>query len=264
LAKGLNFMGAFHAKELRLPANEPTHVLQAPPNKHITGEVTFPGRQPVPLDFRTPDPGGQVVVPVQLVPSEAPATLMIELENPRAELPDACRVMLWRAGMDAFPPETRSVEVADGQLRVDSVLAGKYRVRVVAGKDYYSAGLFHGKELEVELHPGLVVTRSIEFPQGAGLRFTVRGDDGALLGGEYEFFDHAVTRRVSLTAHVRGDGRRWVSTREFYPHGPNESCNELHPGSYKLLLRSLGYAEQMVTVELRAGEYEDVYVTLSK
>ncbi len=226
----------------------------------MTGEVAFPGRQPVPLDFWTPEPGGEVVVPIRLVRGEEAATLVIELENPQAEIPETFSVMLWRAGQDDYPPDMRPVKVAEGQLRVEGLFPGKYRVRVRAGGDRsYSAGLFLENEFDLELHPGLVVTQSIMMWQGAGLRVTLRDEDGALLRGQYEFFDH-LGKGAYLVLDVRG----WMSSSRIYPHGTHESRNELHPGRYRLVLRSKGYAERSVMLELRAGAYEDVNVTLSK
>ncbi len=145
------------------------------------------------------------------------------------------------------------------------ILPGKYRVRVRAGGDRsYSAGLFLEDEFDLELHPGLVVARSIMMRQGAGLRITLRDEDGALLSGQYEFLDH-MGSSVSLMLEVRGEnGAIWHSIRKIYAHGTHESRTELHPGRYRLVLRSKGYAERSVMLELRAGEYEDVDVTLSK
>ncbi len=144
------------------------------------------------------------------------------------------------------------------------ILPGKYRVRVRAGGDRsYSAGLFFKNEFDLELHPGLV-TRAIKLRQGAGLRVTLRDEDGALLSGQYEFLDH-MGSSVSLMLEVRGEnGAIWHSIRKIYAHGTHESRNELHPGRYRLVLRSKGYAERSVMLELRAGEYEDVDVTLSQ
>ena len=165
-----------------LSGNEPTFVVQARPKLHMTGEVAFPGRQPVPLDFTTPEAGGEVVVPVELVRGEEVATLVIALENPSAELPETFTVKTIRAGHDDAPPDTREVEVVDGQMRVEGLLPGKYRVRVRPGEDrYYASGLFFVNEFEVELRPGLVATQSIRLRKGAGLRLTVRGDDGQLV-----------------------------------------------------------------------------------
>ena len=62
LAKNLTFT-AWSSTRAHFPlsGDEPTFVLQSPPNKHMTGEVAFPGREPVPLDFSTPEPGGEVL-----------------------------------------------------------------------------------------------------------------------------------------------------------------------------------------------------------
>ncbi len=263
-AKNLNFTPEFWSAGFPLSGNEPTYVLQALPNKHMTGEVAFPGRQPVPLAFWTPEPGGEVVVPVELVRAEELATLVIELENPQAEIPETFSVMLWRAGQDDDPPDTRPVEVAEGQLRVEGILPGKYRVRVCACEDTNHPGIFFENEFDLELHPGLVVTRSIMIRQGAGLRVTLRGEDGALLTGQYEFYDH-LGSPVYLVLEVRGEnGAIWQSNRNIYPHGTHETSDPLPPGRYRLSLLSQGYEERSVTLELRAGEYEDVDVTLSK
>ncbi len=187
---------------------------------------------------------------------------MIELENPQAELPETFTVRSWRAGQDDGPPVTRQVEVAEGQLRVEGILPGKYRVRVHAGEDSYPVGFFEN-EIDLELHSGLV-TRSIMMPQGAGLRVTLRGEDGALLTGQYEFYDH-LGSPVYLVLEVRGEnGAIWQSDRNIYPHGTHETSDPLHPGRYRLVLLAPGYAKRSVMVELRAGEYEDVDVTLSK
>jgi hypothetical protein len=259
----LNFTPEYFSTVLPLSGDEPTFVLQAPPGKHMSGEVEFPGRQPVPFELWTPDPGGEVVVPIRLARFGPLAALVIELENPQAELPEAFSVLLWRAGQDELPPDERVVENRKGQLRVAGVFPGQYRVRVRAGGDAFSRGLFHDSELDLELRAGQTVTRSILMQQGAGLRFTVRGDGGALLSGEYELHDHS-GGLVDLNTYVDADGRRWASSWEVYPYGAHESFNELRPGRYGLVLRSQGYAERSVTVDLRAGEYEELDVTLSR
>lgn len=57
---------------------------------------------------------------------------------------------------------------------------------------------------------------------------------------------------------------RWATLSKIHPYGTHKSSMPLHPGRYRLVLISPGHANQSVTVELRAGEYEDVDVTLSK
>ncbi len=81
--------------------------------------------------------------------------------------------------------------------------------------------------------------------------------------GEFEFFDHSGLPALLLLDVGEGQ-RRGYSYSRIYPYGTHESANPLHPGSYRLVLLSPGYAKRSVTVELRAGEYEDVDVTLSK
>jgi hypothetical protein len=230
----------------------------------MTGEVAFPGRQPVQLEFSTSEPGGEVVVPIVLVRGEEAATLVIELENPQAEIPETLFVRLWRTDQGGYP-DNRLVEFAEGQLRVEGILPGKYRVRVSAGEGRsHAAGLLLDHEFDLELHPGLVVTRSIMLPQGAGLRVTLRDEDGALLTGQYEFYDHSGSS-VSLELEVRGEnGVLSASSSKIFPYGTHESRNPLRPGRYRLVLLSEAYAKRSVMVELRAGEYEDVDVTLSQ
>ena len=268
LANNLNFTPEYLSTQFLLSGEEPTYVLQAPPNKHMTGEVTFPGRQPVPLDFSTPEPGGEFVIPIRLVRGEEgqEATLVIELETPPAEIPETFTVLLWRGGKHGLldKPESRLVEVGSGQLRVEGLFPGKYHVRVRAGVDRsYPTGLFFEYELDLELHPGQVVTRSILLQRCAGLRVTVRDEGGALVGGEFEFFDHlGLPARLLL---VVGEGqRRRGNYHTIFPYGTHESSNPLRPGRYRLVLLSPGYAKRSVMVELRAGAYEDVDVTLSK
>jgi len=248
-----------------LSGDEPTFVLQAPATVQMLGEVLFPGRQPVPLDFRTPEPGGEVVVPVELAPAEEAATLVIELENPPAELPETFTVLLKRAGQ-ADTPEMRTVEVRAGRLRMEGIVPGPYRVVVCACEDPNHPGLFYRNELELELHPGRSATRSIAMRQGAGLRLTLRDEEGELLGGHYELYDDA-GNRVRLVLH---DSDRWkpgsdafATTGGFGP-GNLRSSDPIDPGRYRLVLVSPGHARRSVTVELREGEYEDVDVTLSK
>lgn len=168
-AQNLNFTPEFFTTDFQLSGDEPTFVLQAPPNMHMTGEVAFPGRQPVSLDFWTPEHGGEIVVPIQLVRAENLATMLIELENPQAEIPDVFAVKLWRIGQEDFPPDTRSVKVVKGQLQVEGIFPGKYRVGVRAGADPYSVGLFLEYEFDLELHPDRVVTKSIMMLKGTRL-----------------------------------------------------------------------------------------------
>ncbi len=208
------------------------------------------------------------MIPIRLVRvgEGQEATLVIELETPRAEIPETFTVLLWRGGQHGLldQPESRLVEVGSGQLRVEGLFPGKYRVRVRAGEGpWYPAGLFFENELDLELPPGLVVTRSIMLREGAGLRLTVREEDGELVGGEFVFVDH-LGGRANLTLEVGEGQRRKVQYLRFYPYGTHESVNPLQPGRYRLVLLSPGYAKRSVMVELRAGEYEDVDVTLSK
>ena len=119
--------------------------------------------------------------------------------------------------------------------------------------------LLFDHEFDLELHPGLVVTRSIKLRNGAGLRVTLRDENGALVSGQYEFYDDS-GNPLSLVLGVDG----WISSSMINPYGTHESRNPLPPGRYRLVLLSKGYAKQSVMLELRAGEHEDVDVTLSK
>ena len=83
------------------------------------------------------------------------------------------------------------------------------------------------------------------------------------MGGEFDFINHR-GGRANLTLEVGEGQRRGYSYLRFYPYGTHESVNPLQPGRYRLELISPGYAKRIVMVELRAGEYEDVDVTLTK
>ncbi len=267
LVDGRMFVPEYWSKQYTLRGSEPTFVLHAWPNKAMTGEVAFPGRQPVPLDFRTPESGGEVVVPVELVRAEDSASLVIEIENPRAEIPDRFTVMLWRDGHADDPPEMRPAAITEGQLRVENILSGKYRVVVCASADPNHPGMFFNEELELELPPALVVTRSVRMRKGSGLRVTVRGDDGALVTGQYEFYDddgNGLSLVLGVGDRWKGAGDRWVSSWKLYPHGTHESTHPIPPGRYRLVLRAPGYEERSVTVDLREGEVEPVDVTLTR
>ena len=172
MAKNLNFTPRFHSTHFRIAGDESTFVVQIPPGKQVTGEVEFPGRRPVPFELTTPEPGGEVAVPVRLERAADPATLVIELENPRAELPETFRVQLWRAGQDEFPPDTRTVDALEGRLRVEDVFPGEYRVHVRPGEHDDSAGLFLRESFDLELHPGLVTALH---PAAAGRRTARHG-----------------------------------------------------------------------------------------
>ena len=115
---------------------------------------------------------------------------------------------------------------------------------------------FNGAEVEVESRPA----------EGIRLRGRIDAvftdEDGTLVGGEFEFFDHLGLPALLLLDV--GEGQRRVNSySRLYPYGTHESANPLQPGRYRLVLLSPGYAERSVMVELRAGEYEDVDVTLS-
>jgi hypothetical protein len=71
---------------------------------------------------------------------------------------------------------------------------------------------------------------------------------------------------LCLVASDRRDpgSDRWATLSEIQPYGTNASSSPLHTGLYRLVLISPGYANRNMTVQLRAGEYEDVDVTLSK
>ncbi len=263
-AKGLNFVPEIITTQFALSKDETSYAFQAPPEQELTGEVVFPGRPPSPFAFRTAKSGGEVVVPVELEPIQETATLVIALENPRDEISDTFRVRSWRDGMYEFPPDIRKVAVVDGQLKIEDLFPGTHRVELCAGKNGYEQGLFHRTTFEIELDPGQVVTRPVTMPKGAGLRVTVRGEDGKLLSGEYEFFDDKGNRKwLNLFVDV-GGGRYGGSSWKIYPYANHESFSELSPGGYELLLRSSGYEEKRVMVDLRQGEYEDVEVTLSE
>ncbi len=264
LSTAYNFIPEYYSTQFPLSGDEPTFVVQAPPDKHTTGEVAFPGRQPVPFDFTTPEHGGEVVVPIRLVRGEEAATLVIGLENPQEEIPETFTVTLKRGQGDPTPVR-QTVEVAEGQLRVEDIRPGKYRVSVCACEDPNHPGLFFRNEFELELPPGLVVTRSIRMRQGAGLRVTLRDEDGKLLSGQYEFYDHSGNgvRLVLLGERWEPGSDAFATTKSFGP-GTHKSSGPHHPGRYRLALISPGYANRSVTVELRAGEYEEVDVTLSK
>lgn len=256
------FIPEFWSKQFLLSGDQPTHVFQAPPNAHLSGEVTFPGRAPVPLDFWTSEPGGEVVVPVRLVPGGEAATLVLNVGSPRVEAPETFKVLLSRVGREEDAPDIRMTDVENGQLRWEGIPPGKYRARVHAGGDRassYPANLFFENELDVELHAGQVAMRSLTLRQGAGLRLTLRNQDGGFLAGQYELYDH-LDNRVYLVLQVGGR----ASSRQVYAHGTHESRNPLRPGRYRLALISPGYKKRDVMVDLRAGEYSDLSVTLRR
>lgn len=259
------FIPEYWSTQFPLSGDEPTFVLQAPSTVQMLGEVLFPGRQLVQLDFRTPEPGGEVVVPVVLVRAGDAATLEIALENPPAEIPATFTVMLKRAGQ-ADTPETRTVEVREGQLRMESIVPGLYRVVVCASTDPNHPGLFFRNEFELELHPDQAATRSVRMRQGAGLRLALRDENGELLGGHYEFYDDM----GSAVGLVLVDSARWKPGSDAFAttggFGPAalRSSGPIEPGRYRLVLTSPGHVNRSVTIDLRAGEYEDVDVTLSR
>lgn len=57
---------------------------------------------------------------------------------------------------------------------------------------------------------------------------------------------------------------QWATLSSIQPHGTHESSEPLHPGRYRLVLDAPGRAGRSVTIELRAGEYAEVDVTLSR
>jgi len=194
------------------------------------------------------------------------ATLVIELEDPPAQLPETFTVQLWRTDQRDVPPDRRQVAWAEGQLRVEGLPPGAYRVGVRPGEDrYFASGLFFEAKFEVELRPGLEVTRHIALREGAGMRVTVRGEDGEPVSGQYEFFDDAGQKvGLVLGTDLTDTSDASISSWSFDAYPIHTSLDVFEPGRYRLELRSPGYAERSVTVELRAGEYEDVDVTLSK
>ncbi len=126
-------------------------------------------------------------------------------------------ILLWRAGLLDAPPDTQQVEVHESQLRLEGLLPGTYRVRVRPGVDPdYPTGLFFEYELNLELPPGRVVTRSIMLEQCAGLRLTVRDEDGALVGGAFDFLnDQGGRAHLSMVVGEgsAGGGATWSFTR---------------------------------------------------
>ena len=83
--------------------------------------------------------------------------------------------------------------------------------------------------------------------------------------GQYEFYDHLGNGvgLVLLGERWKPGSDAWATTKGFGP-GTHKSSGPHHPGRYRLVLISPGYEKRSVPVELRAGEYEDVDVTLSK
>ncbi|MCA8974125.1 MAG: hypothetical protein KDC98_05355 [Planctomycetes bacterium] len=227
----------YWSTQLDLSGTDPVLVLQAPASKQILGEVTFPGRQPVQLDFRTPEPGGELVIPVRLARAPAPATLVIGLENPQPEIPARFVVMLRRAGQES-DPDTRPVEIVAGQLRVADIVPGRYRVTVCAGEDPNHSGLFFRDECELELPAGQVITRSVRMKQGAGLRLTLRDENGESLRGQYEFYDGLGNRATLCLVDKerwRPGSDQWATLSEL-GLGTYESSGAIEPGSYRIVL----------------------------
>ena len=93
----------------------------------------------------------------------------------------------------------------------------------------------------------------------------MRGEDGKLVSGQYELFDDAGRpARLVLGTDLTLGTDASISSWTFDSYPTHTSLNPFEPGRYRLVLRSPGYAERSVTLDLRAGEYEDVDVTLSK
>ncbi len=91
-----------------------------------------------------------------------------------------------------------------------------------------------------------------------------------MLTGEHSFHQPlllvTVTKVVTLVLGTdltdASDGS--ISSWSFDAYPIHTSLSVFEPGRYRLVLRSPGYAERSVTLDLRAGEYEEVEVTLSK
>lgn len=259
------FVPEFWSTQLDLSADELTFVLQAPPEKQLLGEIMFPGRQPALLDFRTPEAGGEVVIPVKLTGAEQPAALVVELENRVTEIPETFSVLLKRVGQ-ADTPEFRTVVVQGGQLHMDDIVPGQYRVIVCASEDPNHAGLFYRNGFDLELHPGESVARSIRMRSGAGLRLTLRNGAGELLSGQYELYDSSGTAVRLVMVDIdrwKPGSDQWATTGRFGP-GTQRSSDPIQAGRYRLVVISPGYENRSVPIELREGEYEDVEVTLSE
>lgn len=65
-----------------------------------------------------------------------------------------------------------------------------------------------------------------------------------------------------MVVHDRGTsfGTVW----QLLPHGIHRTTRPIPPGRYRLVLRSDGYAEQTIPLDLRAGAAEEVDVTLER
>lgn len=94
----------------------------------------------------------------------------------------------------------------------------------------------------------------------------MRDEDGELVGGQYELHNDL----GSIVRLVLVDGERWkpgsdawATTSRIGP-GTHRSSDPIHPGRYRLVLLSRGDPNRSVPLELRAGAYEDVDVTLSR
>ena len=257
-------MPEFLTGQFPLSGDEPTYVLQAPPNKHMTGEVAFPGRLPVPLEFTTPEPGEEIVVPVRLMRAEELATLVIELETPPAEIPEVFSVLLWRAGLLDAPrtrSRSRSMRVSCA-WRASSPRRTAFACAPVSTPIIQPDSSSSTSSISSSLLAGWSRGPSC-WSSARGCASRCADEGGALVGGAFDFLnDQGGRAHLSM---VVGEGqRRRGGYLEFYPYGTHESVNPLQPGRYRLDLVSPGYAKHSVTVELRTGAYADVDVTLSQ
>jgi hypothetical protein len=233
-----------------------------PPETHLVGELAFPGRRPFKIDLVTLKAGQELTVPVPLPILAEAGRLVLKLDAPGVDLPGEFVVSMSPVDGPEAQPLNKQVEVVDGGLVLDGLVPGHYRVRVRAGPlAGFTTTLIDVSELDLELRPGEEVRRELHLKLGAGLRLTVRDEDGALISGSYSLLDSAGTK-VVLEMRVQTESTVYGTNWQLLPYGTHQSTNPLDPGKYELLLTSEGFQEQRVSVDLVAGRYEDVQVTL--
>jgi hypothetical protein len=99
---------------------------------------------------------------------------------------------------------------------------------------------------------------------GAGIRLTVRDEDGVLVGGSYELLD-STGAKTELAMMVQTEsGSTYGTSWQLLPYGTHESTSPLVPGNYELVLTCEGFQEQRIPLNLTAGRWEERQVTLRR
>jgi hypothetical protein len=168
----------------------------------------------------------------------------------------------WLANQSTFVPAfTAEAESANGELVLDPVNAGNYRVRVHTGGSYYSyAGYYRELEFDVLLAPGAQETRMLTLALGGRIRASLLTGSSEIESAPVKLYDAAGNECQVLFRTVEGHKQTEASGSLFV--GANDTFPNLAPGEYRLKIGRDPQAPLFVPVTVVAGKTSEVTVDL--